>query len=65
MGRGWGGGTEKDIFRSGQSRNTTRVRGSGLSVNLVVATTGDQQQISIISEGTKVSQMNVKLVKGK
>lgn len=42
-----------------------RVRGSGLSVNLVVATTGDSQQISLVSEGTKVSGMNVKLVKGK
>jgi hypothetical protein len=41
-----------------------RIRGSGLSVNLVVAVNGKKQDIKLISEGTKVSGMTVSLAKG-
>ena len=41
-----------------------RVRGSGLSVGIALFTRGNEQQVRILSQGTKVREVTIKLKKG-
>jgi hypothetical protein len=41
-----------------------RVRGSGLSVGVALLTRGNEQQVRILSQGTKVREVTIKLRKG-
>jgi hypothetical protein len=43
---------------------SAKIRGDGLSINVAITTSGANQSVSLVSEGTEISEITIKLKKG-